>query len=378
MIPESLGKYQMLRLLGRGGMAEVHEARDPLLERRVAIKTIHPHLAQDSDFGARFRREAKLVASLRHPNIVQLYDFDMVDGRPMMVIEYLGGGTLGERLARLRSRGARMPIPEIAALLRPLADALDCAHARNAVHRDIKPANILFTAAGEPVRTDFGITKMVDESSYLSHAGAVIGTPAYMSPEQASGRPVDARSDIYALGVVLFELATNRVPFEGEAATDVLIQHLTREPPAPREFNPALPAAIERAILRALAKEPSERYASAGELARAFVEAAGAAGPETSIVEPIDFDASTVLESAESAPTGESADVSGTREFPPEKDAAAEPAGAESTIEHLSAQEKPAACGRRRAVPSLCWGVQFRASGAGVGCAGRSRLRWCA
>ncbi|MCZ7574997.1 MAG: tetratricopeptide repeat protein [Ardenticatenaceae bacterium] len=279
MATQSFDKYIVRRLLGRGGMAEVYQAYDPDLDRHVAVKVIHPHLASDPDFGARFRREAKLVASLRHPHIVQLYDYDVADGQPFMVMEYLDGGTLKDHLAQVRGRGELMPLGEIARLLEPLADALDHAHAQGAVHRDIKPTNILFTVRGEPVLTDFGIAKILSDAVQLSASGSVVGTPAYMSPEQAASGPVDPRSDLYSLAVVLYEMATGRVPFQGDSPTAVMLQHLTDSPPPPRTLNPNLPAAVEAVILRALAKQPEQRFASAGELARAFEGALRGQGP---------------------------------------------------------------------------------------------------
>lgn len=273
MLPESFGKYAVLQRLGHGGMAEVYEAYDPNLDRRVAIKVIHAHLALDPDFGERFHREARLVASLRHPHIVQVHDFDAAHDQPYMVMEYLDGGTLKDRLSQLQSRGETMPLAEVKRLLEAIASALDYAHAQGAVHRDIKPANILFTANGEPVLTDFGIAKLLGELTQMSATGSVIGTPVYMSPEQAASRPVDKRSDIYSLGVILYELTAGRAPFAGESPTAVMMKHLNEPPPPPRRFNPSLPQAVEGVILRALAKDPAQRYATAGDLARAFTAA---------------------------------------------------------------------------------------------------------
>lgn len=291
MSTHSFGRYIVSQRLGRGGMAEVYQARDPVLDRQVAIKVILPHLAAEQGFAQRFLREAKLIASLRHPHLVQLYDFDVVDEQPFMVMEYLAGDTLKARLSALYARRVTMPIDASAHLLEALASALDYAHARGAVHRDIKPANILFTAQDEPVLTDFGIAKLLDQSVQISMTGSILGTPAYMSPEQAAGNPVDARSDLYALGVVLYELTTGRVPFRGDSPTAVLMQHLQAPPPAPRSFNPNLPPAVERVILRALAKEPAERFASAGALAQAFRTALH--GNAAAVISPED---ATVME----------------------------------------------------------------------------------
>ena len=270
MIPELFGKYRVIRLLGRGGMADVYEARDTLLDRRVAIKTIHPHLIDDNKFLQRFQHEAKLLASLRHPHIVRFYDFDIFQGRPFMVIEYLGGGTLANRFAELRHQQNRLPQGEMIQILEAVAAALDYAHAHGAIHRDIKPANILFTTDGVPVITDFGITKILSESLHISLTGSVIGTPAYMAPEQASCGTIDRRTDIYSLGIMLYEMSTGRTPFQGKNPTDIIIKHLTVAPPEPRQFNPDIPYLAQEVILKALAKEPADRYDSAGEFARNF------------------------------------------------------------------------------------------------------------
>ncbi|MBI5302168.1 MAG: tetratricopeptide repeat protein [Chloroflexi bacterium] len=284
MSTQTFGKYLVTKTLGRGGMAEVYLARDPLLERNVAIKVIHPHLATESDFGERFRREAKLVASLRHAHIVQLYDFDIQNDTPYMVMEFLDSGSLKIRLGTLRAQNTLrvMPLAECARILDAIASALDFAHARGAIHRDVKPANILFTANDDPVLADFGIAKIVGEAAQLSASGAVVGSPAYMSPEQAASKPVDARSDIYALGIVAYEMVTGRVPFQGESPTAVLMQHLNTAPPPPRQFNASVPDAVQAVILQSLAKNPAERFPRAGEFARAFTAALRGQAPEAS------------------------------------------------------------------------------------------------
>ncbi|MCZ7575001.1 MAG: serine/threonine-protein kinase [Ardenticatenaceae bacterium] len=312
MTVHSFGRYVVTSRLGRGGMAEVYQAHDPVLDRQVAIKVIHPHLGTEEGFGERFRREARLVASLRHPHIVQLHDFGVADDQPFMVMEYLEGGTLKERLAQERARGKTISLGEIVRLLGRVAGALDYAHAKGAVHRDIKPTNILFTAHGEPVLTDFGIVKILDATLQLSAAGSVLGSPAYMSPEQAASRVVDSRSDLYSLGVVLYEMVTGRVPFEGQSPTAVMMKHLTEPPPPPRQFNPDLPEAVQAVILKALAKNLADRYGSAGELARAFEEAvqsavtAQAAPPasseEATLVGRRTIEAATLLDGPPGAP----------------------------------------------------------------------------
>jgi serine/threonine protein kinase len=268
--PTSFGKYGVIRLLGQGGFGEVYLAHDPNLVDKVAIKTIYPHLARERGFERRFLREARLLRKLNHSNIVRLYAFEVVNGQPFMVMEYLAGGTLKDRLAKLRARGQKMSLEEIAQLMDKIGDALDHAHKLGAIHRDIKPANILFRSPGEPVLTDFGIAKLMEESVRLSKPGETSGTASYMSPEQAGGIPVDVRSDVYSLGIVLYELVTGRVPFLGETPAAVLKKHVYDPPPPPKQFNPDVADAIQTVILKALEKNPDARFASTGELAKAF------------------------------------------------------------------------------------------------------------
>lgn len=270
MIERSFGKYKVTARLGSGGMAEVYQARDAVLDRDVAIKVILPHLNADADFAERFLREARLVASLRHPNIVQIFDFDLLDGMPFMVMECLTGGTLRSRLAALRGQGRLMSPGAIAHLLDGLCSALDFAHAQGAVHRDIKPANILFSGSGEAVLTDFGIARLLDQASQISATGSILGTPAYMSPEQAAGKAVDRRSDLYSLGVVVYELTTGRTPFQAETPATLLLQHMSVEPPDPRSLNQNLPTPLAQVILQMLRKDPADRFPSASAFARAF------------------------------------------------------------------------------------------------------------
>jgi tetratricopeptide (TPR) repeat protein len=300
MTPDTLGDYTITRLVGRGGQAEVYEGFDPDLDRAVAIKVILPAVAGEPGFEERFRREARLVASLRHPHIVQVFDFDVADDKPFMVMEFLKGGSLKERLAGLRSRGQTMPLVEIASFLDAVAGALDYAHGRGAIHRDIKPANILFTEQGEPVVADFGIARLLNDTGQLTVQGQIVGTPAYMAPEQARGDPVDATCDQYALGVVLYELATGRPPFQGDSPTALLLQHVNAAPPPPRTLNADLPDALQGVLLRALAKQPEQRFAAVGDLAAAFRQAlAGAALAPTA---PVSADAATLVAQAAAGP----------------------------------------------------------------------------
>jgi len=222
MTGRTLGKYRLTERLGRGGMAEVYRAYQPSLEREVAIKVMHGYLAEDEGFVGRFKREARAVATLRHPHIVQVYDFDIEDDTYYMVMEYIGGETLKARLKRFNAQGKRMPLEEVVRIFRALCDALDYAHAQGRIHRDIKPANIMFD--GERlVLTDFGIASIVGGTRYTA-TGAMIGTPAYMSPEQGQGEPGDVRSDVYALGVILYEMVAGRVPYDADTPLAIVLK----------------------------------------------------------------------------------------------------------------------------------------------------------
>ncbi len=271
MTVEQIGKYKVVRRLGRGGMAEVYEARDPILDRPVAIKLILPGLGAEAGFADRFRREAKVVAGLRHTHIVQLFDFDFSGEQPFMVMEYLDGGTLKDRLDQHRAHG--MPMPLLERYFKAVASALDYAHERDAIHRDIKPTNILFTAGGDPVVADFGLAKILGSSTQISRTGTVMGTPSYMSPEQVLGSASDSRTDIYALGILLYEMATGRVPFQAASPTEVMDQQVTQPPPEPRMFNPSLGSELQAVIIKALAKDPEDRYPTAGDFSAALHDA---------------------------------------------------------------------------------------------------------
>jgi tRNA A-37 threonylcarbamoyl transferase component Bud32 len=257
---KTLGNYRIVERIGRGGMATVYKAYQPALERYVAIKVIHPHLAEeDEQFLKRFRREAKAVASLRHPNIVQVFDFGTQDGVTYMVMEYLEGPTLKAVLNELAQKGKMMPLEEVLHTCQALASALDYAHQQGMVHRDVKPANVTMTAKGDVILTDFGIARIVGGTQYTL-TGAVTGTPAYMSPEQAQGERGDERSDIYALGVMLYEMVVGQVPFDADTPLAVIMKQISAPLPLPRQLKPDISEAVERVILKALAKDPKDRY----------------------------------------------------------------------------------------------------------------------
>lgn len=269
----TLGKYRLLERLGRGGMAEVYRAFQPSLEREVAVKVMYGYLAEDADFVGRFKREAKAVATLRHPHIVQVYDFDVEGEVYYMVMEYIAGETLKARLERLNAAGQRMALSEVCEVLRPLCSALDYAHAQGRIHRDIKPANIMFDGR-RLVLTDFGIATIVGGTCFTA-PGTMIGTPAYMSPEQCRGEPGDVRSDIYSLGIVLYEMITGNVPYDADTPLAVVLKHLNDPLPLPARVVPDLPAAVQQVVLKALAKAPEDRYESAAALYEAFAAAVG-------------------------------------------------------------------------------------------------------
>ena len=271
MTGRTIGHYRILQKLGAGGMGEVYAAEDERLHRVVALKILPPEMAADRERLQRFRREAQAVAALNHPNIVTLYGLEEAEGLNFLTMELVSGETLGKAI-----RAGGLPLPQFLNIAVPLADAVSEAHARGIVHRDLKPANVMVTTEGRVKVLDFGLAKLRRDESAAEAATATLdaltaqhglmGTAPYMSPEQAEGLPTDARSDIFSLGVIFYEMATGSRPFRGNTAISVISSILKDVPLAPVELNPAVPPDLDRIIRRCLAKEPPRRYQSAGDL----------------------------------------------------------------------------------------------------------------
>ena len=276
---QTLGKYQMLEPLGRGGMASVYRAYHPQLDRYVAIKVLRGELVEEGEFLARFQREAKLVASLRHTNIVQAFDGDMQGDVFYMVMELLEGDTLKARLNDYRLRGEAVPPGEVVRIMLDVLDGLAYAHSEGMIHRDIKPANIMLTKRGQAVLTDFGIAQIVGGTRHTI-SGALMGTLNYMAPEQGMESRSDARSDLYSLGIVLYEMLTGHTPFDADTPLAVLMKHVNDPVPPPGSFGVAVPQPFERVLLKSLTKRPEDRYQTAGEMAQALRSVATEAGIE--------------------------------------------------------------------------------------------------
>jgi serine/threonine protein kinase len=287
-------RYKIDALLGQGGMSAVYKASDPNLKRVVAIKLIHEHLSGDQQFVNRFEEEAAAVAQLRHPNIVQVYDFSHDEDTYYMVLEFIPGESLNDRLKRLNQAKRYLSISEALRILSQVCDAVDYAHKRGLVHRDIKPANVMLDVHGQAILMDFGIVKILGGEKHTA-TGAVLGTAFYMSPEQVRGEAAEPRSDIYALGVTLFEMLSGNPPFQADSVMTVLMMHLTDPVPDLRSLRSDVPAEVVAIIEKAMAKDARGRYQTAAEMAAAmrlvlarYEETAESVQPaaEATVIEP--------------------------------------------------------------------------------------------
>jgi len=276
----TLGQYRIVARIGRGGMATVYRAHQASLDRDVAIKVLPDFFAEDEGYRERFQQEARSIARLKHPNILNVFDFGQERGITYLVLELVEGGTLAERLGR------PMDLHDVIRIIRPIASALDHAHAQGVLHRDIKPSNILIHRDGTPVLGDFGLAKMAGTVRRLTASGTVIGTPEYMSPEQSAGDQIGPASDQYSLAVVAYEMLTGRVPFEADTPAAVLLSHINKAMPPTHELVGELSRHVEDALRKALAKNPLERFASAPEFVVALTPAAWVHGERPDTIAP--------------------------------------------------------------------------------------------
>lgn len=284
-----LGPYQIVAPLGEGGMAAVYKAYQPNMDRYVALKVLPRHFADDPEFVQRFTREARVIANLQHPHILPVHDFGESEGYTYMAMRFIRGGILSDWIANNQP----LSLPQIRRIISQVGDALDYAHGQGVVHRDVKPSNVLIDERGNCLLTDFGLAKMVQASVKLTRTGGILGTPAYMSPEQGMGQGIDHRSDIYALGVILYEMVTGRPPYQAETPMAIMIKHIQAPLPPPHRYQPALSEDVERVILKSLAKEKDDRYATAGDMVQALQQATahptiatGAARPTVAAIRP--------------------------------------------------------------------------------------------
>ena len=254
----SLGRYRLVEQVGRGGMATVYRAHDPNLDRFIALKVLPSFHTEDPTFVARFTREAQTVARLNHPNILQIYDFGEDKGFTYLVSELVTGGTLEDRLG-----GGPLAVDETLRFIGPLADALDYAHAQSIIHRDIEPSNVLLNEESKPILADFGLAQMLESAIRFTQAASAIGTPEYMSPEQAMGADVDHRADLYALGIILYQLLLGQTPFHADTPAATLMAHVHLPLPLPSTLNPDIDPRLETTLLKATAKTPDDRFQTA-------------------------------------------------------------------------------------------------------------------
>ncbi len=331
----TLGQYRVAEIVGTGGMATVYRAHHVALDRTVAIKVLPARFLTAPSFVERFRQEARMVARLRHPYIMDVYDFGEGPGGLLYIVnEFMEGGTLAAQL------GSPMRAEVAARILGQIASGLDYAHSRGIIHRDLKPGNILFTGDGEAVVADFGLAKILEGTGGLTQAGTVLGTPEYMSPEQAMGKGLDRRTDVYSLGVMLYAMLTGSVPFHRDSPLATMVAHIQEPVPSPRERNSSLNEEVEQVLFNAMAKTPEERYRTAGELAAAFGAATG-----TETLPDSGFFAATPMPPSGLGPVAEPA--SGAPPPPsafalPSNPAAPPPSNADASWEHATSRSPSA------------------------------------
>ena len=286
MAQEKFGRYEIKSEIGRGGMATVFHAYDPRFERDVAIKVLPHALLHDPQFRVRFDREAKTIALLEHPAIVPVYDFGEESEQPYIVMRFMSGGSLSDRI----KQGPIAP-PEASQIITRLAPALDAAHARGIIHRDLKPGNVLFDQYGNAFLSDFGIARMAGSpGSATLTQGAILGTPAYMSPEQIQGEEIDGRSDLYALGVIIYEMLTGFQPYQSETPGKVMMMHILEPVPQITKVKSDVSPAVDAVIEKSMAKDPNQRFSTAAETAAALETAVlGNAGETRLNTQPTRF-----------------------------------------------------------------------------------------
>ena len=270
LIGKELGLYRILEFIGAGGMSTVFRAYHAALDRYVAIKVLPEQISMDEELRQRFQQEVRVIARLEHPHILPVHDYGQDRDRLYLVMRYVDSGTLGERLAQ-----GRLELGQISRVMHQVGSALAYAHRNGVVHRDIKPNNVLIDEQGNCYLSDFGLARVMAVSIRLTASGVGMGTPAYMSPEQGSGQPVDMRSDVYSLGVMLYEMATGQVPYQANTAMAVMLKHITDPLPLPSTLNPDLSPGLEQVIAKALAKDPNDRYQSVEKMLQAFDAAVG-------------------------------------------------------------------------------------------------------
>ena len=294
------GRYKIEEMLGQGGMSAVYRAQDPNLRRVVAVKLIHAHLSDNPDFVRRFEEEATAVARLRHNNIIQVFDFSQDGSTFYIIFEFIPGETLQDWLSRLKKEDRLLPIEDVIRITATIADALEFAHQQGLIHRDVKPANVMINVRGEPILMDFGIAKIVGGTQHTA-TGAVLGTARYMSPEQIKGTRIDARTDLYSLGIMLFEMLSGRTPYESESVMTMMMMHVQDPVPNVQDVRPDTPPHLVEVVNRALAKDPAQRYPTARAMADALRQRAPAQAAPTLIVP--DADEATMMASTPYAET---------------------------------------------------------------------------